>query len=744
MSRPEDILKALTRWWEAIALQLAVNPPQPSQTECDRLLLHLSMGIVFVGIYQYQTQTDPMAKHPWATWPQKDIHGYLSQQLQALQADRWRFWPADWLMPTMSVDDAVLNNLLQNLRAIARIEAPEGASDPTAMPLAAVLGQAYEQMQSMLMVSAASQRKSGGRYYTPWAIARDMVRGAADPLFGSDGFHPDGRLRILDPACGGGIFLIAAYHYVLEQALQYHLENYLARSEASSTRLVCGPIELDVYGQWRLTFEERSRLLTECIMGVDIDAEAVTLTRMGLLLHLLTSGATPQLVQLPDLSQTIRCGNALIASDFQSLSSNWTNLPTVPFDWEKAFPSIMQSGGFDMVIGNPPYIDSEQMTQHLPHWRNYCVQHYQTAVGNWDLFCVFIEKALLLCQLKGVHSFIVPNKLASADYAASVRSLLTQTNRLLSIRDYSQVPVFSVAVYPLVYTVRRQPPDYQTLVRCDRMVNLTTAASTHWLDYQTHFTPPTRPWLLTQSHESGRLLLRLQHMFPILASFATVSGAATVAEAYALQPLITDRKCLCPGDLKLINSGTIDRYRLLWGMKRLRYLGTRYLHPVIAGDRLFEQFPKRYQQANQPKLIVAGMTRHLEVALDKSGEFLAGKSTSIVRVEYLYEHLYLLGLLNSSVIQFYFKHLFGGNRLQGGYFRVGPPQLRQLPIPQLNWNHTPDRQRGDRLIDLVQQRITAQISSMSLPAIAQLDQQIDQMVYDLYLLTDAEIAILAD
>lgn len=727
MGRTGDILTALARWQEAIAPQLATHYPQLSDIECDRLLLHLNLG--FICVCLRQREVDSLTPFSFGQWPSVGIHTYLCQQLQ----DDWfEVLPAEWLQPPIHVADNLLISLLHDLKAIPTTE----AFDLEGMPLVVLLGQAYEQLQPMLVATDRAPRKSGGRYYTPWAIAHDMVQRAFDALIEQQPFHPHTPPYILDPACGGGIFLIAAYQYLLHQTLQH----YMSLIELSTPPADL-PIEKSPHGRWFLTFAERSRLLTHCIAGVDIDPQAVTVTQLGLWLHLLTTGLIPKHAQLPDLSQTIRCGNALIAPDYQFLSSDNTNSP---FDWSTAFPDIMQSGGFDLVIGNPPYIDSEQMTHYLSHWRNYCVKHYQAAVGNWDLFCIFIEKALLLCKPKGIHSFIVPNKLASADYAATVRSLLSQTNSLLSIRDYSQVPVFSVAVYPLVYTVRRHPPNDATTVRCDRMSDLTTIASTYWLDYQTHFIPSTRPWLLHISQPRGILLDRLQHVFPSLADVASISGAATVTEAYALQSTIIDRACIHPADLKLVNSGTIDRYALLWGRKPLRYLGAQYLHPVIEGDRLLELSTKRYQQATQPKLIVAGMTRRLEVALDESGEFVAGKSTSIIRVDHPYQRLYLLGLLNSTLIHVYFKHLFGGNCLNGGYFRVGPPQLKQLPIPLLNWSLASDRQRGDRFIDLVQQRIAAQISSTSFQIAAQLDQNIDEIVYDLYALTDAQIATLTN
>ncbi|NJN87656.1 MAG: hypothetical protein HC881_16785, partial [Leptolyngbyaceae cyanobacterium SL_7_1] len=169
-------------------------------------------------------------------------------------------------------------------------------------------------------------------------------------------------------------------------------------------------------GQWCLTTSARSQILLNHIFGVDLDPQAIAITRLSLLL-IWAEGLDQPATSPPDLTANLWCGNALMESDPIQLRSSRETI---------AFPHIPE--GFDLVIGNPPYIDAEQMTTTMPEWRSYCQQRYQTASGNWDLFCVFIEKALQWCKPGGLTSLIVPNKLASAPYATAARSLLTQTN----------------------------------------------------------------------------------------------------------------------------------------------------------------------------------------------------------------------------------------------------------------------------------------------------------------------------
>jgi len=526
------------------------------------------------------------------------------------------------------------------------------------------LGEIYEQLLSQ----NSTDKKTGGAYYTPAQLVDFVIENTVR-------IWAEGLPTVLDPACGGGVFLLAAYQELLDR-----------RSQAMGRSL---------------TRAEREQILLDCIHGVDIDPQAVAVTQLSLLLKL-RENQPPSQQSLPDLSRNIHCGNAVIDKDFGLNDSSQVN----PLSWQKSFPKVLQSGGFNIVIGNPPYVDSERMTKYLPGWRRYCTKHYKSATGNWDFFCVFIEKALTLCRPDGLISLVVPNKLASADYAAEARSLLTTTSEIITLHDYSQSVAFEAAVYPLVFVAKK---------RIGQIKKQESGAV----------------WAIAATVQQSQLLDRLRDHFPKLDAIAQVSGAATVAEAYAMQELIEEGQTLegQPDDhLRMVNSGTIDRYCFLWGKKPMRYLGQSYLHPVIVeSDRLP---PKRLQQAKQAKIIVSGMTQRLECALDQDGSFLAGKSTSIIFTSQTCDLYYLLGVLNSRLISFYLKSYFIGNSLKGNYLRIGSPQLRQIPI-YVSDHPVP-------MIKLVRQRLT-EIDSGKLQL---LDHQIDQLVYQLYGLTDLETQII--
>jgi len=227
---------------------------------------------------------------------------------------------------------------------------------------------------------------------------------------------------------------------------------------------------------------------------------------------------------------------------------------------------------------------------------------------------------------------------------------------------------------------------------------------------------------------------------------AKVVGAATVSEAYELKPLLEDSS-VAPA-LKVINSGTIDRYDNLWGRKAMRYLGESYLQPVVSSDLKTKLPSKRRQQAEQPKIVVAGMTKVLECVADLDGDVLAAKSTSVIIPLSLCLE-YLLGLMNSRLINYYYQSVFGGNKLQGGYLRIGPPQLKSVPIRTIDFDDPTDKAYldqmvalGESMLDLhKQQPKTPQAKTSLKRHIEATDQEIDRLVYKLYDLTEDEIKI---
>jgi adenine-specific DNA-methyltransferase len=206
-------------------------------------------------------------------------------------------------------------------------------------------------------------------------------------------------------------------------------------------------------------------------------------------------------------------------------------------DEERADKAVRAPSGFDLVLANPPYIDSETMTNEQPGAREACVRVFRSAKGNWDLFVVFIERALTTLANHGVISYIVPNKLIGAPYAETIREILAE-NTIREIRDYSHVDVFTeAAVYPITVIAQKTPnkkPIRMTVMKSVELVGSGNCieATTFHRDSQ---------WARYFEKPASLAILQKCSAFPPLHTFVSqITGAATVSEAYEIKNCVRE------------------------------------------------------------------------------------------------------------------------------------------------------------------------------------------------------------
>ncbi|WP_196802154.1 Eco57I restriction-modification methylase domain-containing protein [Sphingomonas phyllosphaerae] len=326
---------------------------------------------------------------------------------------------------SLDLDDAPLKEIIEGLYP------PKSPYEFSVIP-ADILGQVYERFlgktikvvgRSLEIDDKPDVKNAGGVFYTPSYVVRHIVNAVLQPLLaGKAPTDVSGErtgtlpVRVLDPACGSGSFLIEVYQALLD----WYLEKYV---EAGSTRAARGAhprIFQAASGEWRLTIAERKRILTTHIYGVDVDPQAVEVTKLSLLLKVLEGESSDQVAAqinfldnqrvLPDLGALIRCGNSLIAPDFYGLfdpnllSEDQLHKINV-FSWQKAFPSVFRDGGFHAVVGNPPYgasllAEEKQYLSNQFGWQSYQL----------DTYLVFLEQSLRsLLRDSGFLGMIIPN-----------------------------------------------------------------------------------------------------------------------------------------------------------------------------------------------------------------------------------------------------------------------------------------------------------------------------------------------
>ena len=403
--------------------------------------------------------------------------------------------------------------------------------------------------------------------------------------------------------------------------------------------------------------------------------------------------------------------------------------PSKPFVlWQLYFPKVFRDNrGFDIVIGNPPYVDSEEMTKSMPELREAYARMFKCAKGNWDLFVLFIEMGYGLLRKDGVISFIVPNKLVSAPYTVAIRNLLA-TGSVQEMRDYSNVNVFkSAAVYPVVFRV--QASEAKKPVTMDVMEDMEHVSNHNKVDPEKFYLDIDWDKYFS-STQIDLAIIEKMNEFPKLGSIAKVNGAATVNEAYLVKEFIFDGTTADEDVKKFINTGGIDPYQSFHGIAPIRYLKSRYEYPLVYQSDLKNMSAKRYEESNAEKIIIGGMTKILECYYDE-GEYLAGKSTTLV---YGCDHLpYITAILNSRLITYFYSVFYNSMSLAGGFFRIGAPQIKNLPIA------FPTKPEEIEYIENLVKAIQDKYKSGEVDNISDLFQKIDRKIYHIYGLSEAEI-----
>ncbi len=649
-----------------------------------------------------------------------------------------------------------------------------------------ILGKAYEKY-------LAKVRKEEGIYYTPKYITKyiventvgkryDLLLGKTQKSLINENFDDTKELideflsiRVLDPACGSGSFLIKALRLIWEKYNQLkmildEINNKLKLKNSEkpdSTTFTKFEDDSRIKVIYKIIgFGDKRKLISKIILrhihGNDLDSRALEVAKVNIWLeaiklipsefrydklpddtnHILPSlemnlGHGDSLVGLPEdkTAEFLRNNHKEDLKKLFELRGQYLKDPTkeksieeikeiknrirkeldkelkrylmdrklpkqilektIPFYWPLDFwftffdkkLDIMkkEQQGFDAAIGNPPYVDSEQMVSKMPINREYLSKIYDSASGNWDEYCVFTERAIQLTKLNGNFSYIIPNKILAAEYAVGIQQIL-YLYTISNIRDYSRVNVFEeAAVYPIVIVLNK------TNRKKNNKIYVEIFDQKGLGIFKIHENNVEQSLLekLPEGIWSPILSLNFYILEKILKNSISleqfgfdVHGSCSVSEAYEIGKLITEHSDVQKNIdvIKFVNTGTVDRYIPLWGIIKTNYIKNRFDKPVLLAKELKSFSDKRFKESESKKIIIAGMTRELECFYDE-GYYNAGKSTVIVLEKEKYLPL-LSTLINSKLIAFVYRIFYESLSLSGGYLRVGPPQIKRLPIPK--------------------------------------------------------------
>jgi len=269
------------------------------------------------------------------------------------------------------------------------------------------------------IVTDYGTRKEAGIYYTPTHVVEYIVRNALLPFLKDKKPEEVSQLKVLDPACGSGSFLIKAFDVLKEYYESYN----------RNQRKLGAPADLTSFTALIPNVEKR--ILAENIFGVDLDPQAAEIAAVNLMLKALKKGERLPLI----LGDNIKCGNSLISGTEEELKKHFEERweEEKPFNWQDEFSQILSSGGFDVVIGNPPHgakLSEEE--------RNFLLERYQVAKGYKNTASLFIERSFQLAKEGGIIGLVIPKSLTFSQKWSVVRDFIFENFQLLEIADISK------------------------------------------------------------------------------------------------------------------------------------------------------------------------------------------------------------------------------------------------------------------------------------------------------------------
>ncbi|MBQ3409150.1 MAG: N-6 DNA methylase, partial [Clostridia bacterium] len=662
---------------------------------------------------------------------------------------------ADTLTPGLHVDDGKLKKIIDGLYYP---DCPYEFS----MISTEILGNIYEQfLGKVIRLTEGHQakvedkplvKKAGGVYYTPQYIVKYIVDKSVGELLKGKTPNQVSELRIVDPACGSGSFLLGAY----QKLLDWHVDYYSNLDQPPKNVIYTGKD-----GMPRLTIQEKKRILLNNIYGVDIDSQAVEVTKLSLLLKVLEDEnkdvleAQQKLIQeraLPYLGDNILCGNSIIESDIllnENLSSE--EIADInPFNWSIGFKDIMNNGGFDAVIGNPPYVSVETMDETS---KKYYQKSYKTFVKRADLYCVFIENSLNELSKKYV-SFIIPSTIFSNISYKKLRNLILD-NKYLDEVCYTGYNVFKATVDTTILVMNKKSKKKIKLINAIDFDNKSSFSvpRNYFQSFDNVISIDDENTVKIMNKLFNDEFISVKDNFTIFQGIVTGYNPAFIFDSIqdALNNNVNQEllKPICFG--KDINQWDIENRNnvilyvddekslknfpntKMWLKQNREHLNKYSLHR-----------PRKKHELDVKNKILVQRTRNerlkkrIVATIDETGIYTAESLWNIIPKNEECSIYFLLGILNSNLINYLFSTKFLNLGIKKDY-------LNKISFPNIGIeDQKPIINLVEKLLGLHEELKLNKVPNLKSSIETQIitfESKLNELVYELYDLTDEEIAI---
>ena len=667
-----------------------------------------------------------------------------------------------------------------------------------------IIGNAYEQFLGKTITIGKNSkakielkpevRKAGGVYYTPEYIVDYIVENTVGEKIKGKTPKEIANIKIVDPACGSGSFLIGAYKYLLN----YHREYYSKQGK----KKFLGSKEDAITEDGELALWVKKQILINNIFGVDIDSNAVEVTKLSLLLKCMENETPASIMNnqslfneraLPSLDENIKCGNSLIGNDFYSGGDSLnidieTQYKINCFDWEREFSSIFKSGGFDIVIGNPPYVKEytdREIFENIK--KSKLVKYYQ---GKMDLWYFFVCFGLDILKDNGKLGFIAPNNWITNSGASILRNKILTDTKILKYVDFGDFKVFADAgIQTMVFILNKEniSEDYQLdyykvlnknisildlsnflfkdIKNEDISIIKTIMSKNKMLNDIITFVDMNKEAILHKIKEKGNYYLNDKEVIQ------GIVPNPDFAEGKSVFVLRDDEiNKFTKEEKKYLRKYYISFYRYFIEETKnyILYITKKNCHSLKNLDNIKEHLSPFKKIMSNRRETKQGKIEWYQLHWARNEEFFKGEKIAslrkcVDRPRFIYTEedfycglsiniikpanidlKYLTGILNSKLIAFWLKNK---GKMQGSNYQVDKEPLLNIPIV-----NTKDEKVKSKLVKLVDNIIainnklvgennpnTKEILERQVRA---LDGEIDRLVYGLYGLSDNEIRII--
>ncbi len=603
-----------------------------------------------------------------------------------------------------------------------------------------VLGGIYEQYLGHILRQAKKRasvkkehkkRKEHGIYYTPTFIVKYIVKNTLGRMLEETPLNKAMNIRILDPACGSGSFLVEALDV---------MDSYLETQRKQKTKVV----------QMEFDFFRKVEILSRNIYGVDLDPQAVEICQLNLLLRTLKRRAI-----LPNLTENITCGNSLISGAPLELIKYFDNPDEKRcLNWDKAFPDVMKNGGFDVVIGNPPYVRQEEIKEYKEIFAKLFTN---VACGTADLYVYFFERAMQILKKGGYFGFIVSNKFVRAGYGKNLRRFLQDNFTITHFIDKFDVKVFEDAtVDPCVIILKSERPKKSHKIIYNDKEHILQSNLT---DKGWNFVSSNLFDLKSKIERAGIKIKDWKDVSVLRGIVTGLNDAFMINEEKKNKFICKDerskefiRPLLRGRDIEKWKTTFNNLYllKITPGLK-IEHCKPVYEHILQFKNQLAQRWePKHgkikwyelrpcvyYDKFEKPKIIYPDISENGGFYWDDEGYFFNNTVYMIVgNIKKSW-----LAILNSKLMSWYYKQIASGLGDKG--VRYFTQFMKELPIA----NNTDFLEPlADKMLNLNKELTktpenTDKWHSLK-KEIEQTDRLIDEKVYELYRLTEKEIAII--